>query len=62
MTVNGEKTDHIVITGDNGICVSISDTEYGNLRVTEIGQYIKNLHVIPQSGNSLVLTSSRDIY
>lgn len=62
MIVDGKKTDHITVTGENGICISISDTEQGNLRITEIGQYIKNLHVIPQSGNSLVLTSSRDTY
>lgn len=62
MTINGEKTDHIVITGDNGICVSISDTEYGNLRVTEIGQHIKTLAVIPQSSNCVVIKSFKDTY
>lgn len=62
MTINGEKIDRVIITGDNGICISISDTEAGNLRITEVGQYIKNLQVIPQSGNSLVLKSSREVY
>lgn len=62
MTVNGEKTDRIVITGDNGICVSISDTDNGNLRVTEIGQYIKTLAIIPQSSNCMVIKSFKDVY
>ena len=62
MTVNGEKVDCVRIVGDNGVCVNITDTENGNLRITEVGQYIKTLQVIPQNSNSVVICSTRDRY
>lgn len=62
MTVNGEKVDRVTIESENGVCVSISDTEVGNLRVTEIGKYIKTLQIIPQNSNSVVICSTRSTY
>lgn len=62
MTVNGVKVDSVRIVGDNGVCVNITDTEAGNLRVTEVGQYIKSLQIIPQNSNSAVICSTRERY
>ncbi len=62
MTVNGEKVDSVKIEGENGICVNITDTEAGNLRVTEVGQYLKTLQIIPQNSNSAVISSTRERY
>ena len=61
MTVNGEKVDCVRIVGDNGVCVNITDTEKGNLRITEVGQYLKTLQVIPQNSNSIIISSTREM-
>lgn len=62
MIVNGEKVDSVKIEGENGICVNITDTEKGNLRITEVGQYLKTLQIIPQNSNSAVISSTRERY
>lgn len=62
MIVNGEKVDSVRIEGENGVCVNITDTEAGNLRITEVGKYIKNLQIIPQNSNSAVISSTRERY
>lgn len=62
MKVNGEKVDSVTITGDNGVCIQVTDTGGGNLRVTEIGQHVKTLQVIPQSSNCVVISSTRNQY
>lgn len=62
MTVNGERVDRVTITGNNGVRIQVTDTGEGNLRVTEIGQYIKNLHIIPQSSNCVVISSTTARY
>ena len=62
MIVNGERVDRLAIEGNNGVRIQVSDTEEGNLRVQEIGQYIKNLHVIPQSSNCVVISSTTARY
>lgn len=62
MKVNGEKVDSVTITGDNGVCIQVTDTGGGNLHVTEIGQHVKTLQVIPQSSNCVVISSTRNQY
>lgn len=62
MKVNGEIVDRVTITGNNGVCIQVSDTGEGNLRVQEIGQFIKNLHIIPQSSNCFVISSTTARY
>lgn len=62
MIVNGEKVDSVRIEGENGICLNITDTETGNLRITEVGKYLKTLQIIPQNSNSAVISSTREKY
>lgn len=62
MKVIRANEDSVVIEGGSGIQLTITDTPKGNLRLTETGKYIQNLHVIPGSGNSVVITSSRNEY
>lgn len=62
MIVNGEKVDSVRIEGENGICLNITDTEAGNLRITEVGKYLKTLQIIPQNSNSAVVSSTRKKY
>ena len=40
----------------------VIDSPKGNLKIMEIGKYVKNLQVTPQSGNAIILSSSREIY
>ena len=62
MIVNGKKVKDITIEGENGICILVIDTPNGNLKIMEVGKYIKNLQVTPQSGNAIILSSSRETY
>ena len=62
MIVNGKKVKDITIEGENGICILVIDSPNGNLKIMEVGQYIKNLQVTPQSGNAIILSSSRETY
>ena len=62
MTVNNQEVERITIVGRNGITIEVTESPKGNLRITEIGKYIQTLSVIPQSSNSLIITSSREMY
>lgn len=62
MKVIRATEDSVVIESSNGVCLNIAETPKGNLRLTETGKYIKNLHVIPSSSNSVVIASSREEY
>lgn len=60
MIVNGKKVNNITIEGENGICIMVIDSPKGNLKIMEIGKYAKNLQVTPQSGNAIILSSTRE--
>lgn len=60
MKVIRANEDSVVIQGANDIQLTITETPKGNLRLTETGRYIQTLHVIPSSGNSVVIESSRE--
>lgn len=62
MLVNGQKQEYVKIQGENGVCVTITDTGAGNLRITETGQFFSPLLVIPQNSNSVIITSTREQY
>ena len=62
MKVIKTREDSIVIESSNGVQLTITETPKGNLRMTETGRYIKNIHIIPSASNSFVIASTRDEY
>lgn len=54
--------ESLIIESSSGLHINIAETGKGNLRITETGKFIKNLHIIPSSSNSCVISSSREEY